>query len=340
MLRVGIVGLGAISGTHLDAVRRLGNMAELAAVCDCIEEKRKNVPGVPFYKDLEAMLQKEHLDCLHICLPHNLHSWAAELAARYGVHVFMEKPAGLCTKEIETLEAKEGIRKVHVGICLQNRYNATTRKALETLGDGTYGKLRGCKAVVTWDRRENYYEKDPWRGKADEAGGGVMLSQAIHTMDLMCLFCGQILWAKGMMGNLLLETIEVEDTACAQIQFQEGRTGIFYGSVGHCNNSSVEMELVLEKGILIIKNNRLVLQQNHEELILAEDEILPGGKDYYGAGHYHAVKAFYEKAEGKDEEVISLAEAKKVSRLIDMIEKSAKENRRVYWGEDIFWNKQ
>lgn len=82
MLRVGIVGLGVISEVHMDAVRRLQDIAKLVAVCDCLLEKQKKVPDIPFYTDLEIMLQSENLDCLHICLPHYLHKWAARIAAK------------------------------------------------------------------------------------------------------------------------------------------------------------------------------------------------------------------------------------------------------------------
>lgn len=328
MLRVGIVGLGVISEVHMDAVRRLQDIAKLVAVCDCLLEKQKKVPDIPFYTDLEIMLQSENLDCLHICLPHYLHKWAARIAAKYHVNVFMEKPAGFHAEDVYTMQKE--IKGIHVGVCLQNRYNATTKKVLELLEKGTYGKLKGCKAIVTWDRRYHYYDKDIWRGERDKAGGGVMLSQAIHTMDLMCLFCGKMQWVKGMTGNLFLEDIQVEDTACAHIQFENQVTGIFYGSVTHCHNSSVEIELVLERGILNIKNNRLVSWQNGEEVILAEDENLSSGKDYYGAGHYYAIKEYYEMLEGRGGSEITLNQAAVVNQLIDAIEKSAKEKKKVY----------
>lgn len=328
MLRVGIVGLGVISEIHIDAVMRLHNLADLVAVCDCLPEKQKCVPEVPFYTDLETMLKEEKLDCLHICLPHYLHGWAARIAAKYHVNVFMEKPAGFHAEDVYELEKE--LREIQVGVCLQNRYNITTKKALEILQKETYGRLKGCKAVVTWDRRYHYYDKDPWRGKRNEAGGGVMLSQAIHTMDLMCLFCGKVQWVKGMIGNLFLENIEVEDTACAHIQFENQVSGIFYGSVTHCHNSSIELELLLEQGTLTIKENRLTFHQNGKEIILAEDKELSNGKKYYGAGHYCAIKEYYEMLEGIGGSGISLNQAAVVNELIDAIQESAREKQKVY----------
>lgn len=331
MLKIGIAGLGAISSTHLAAIGRIPELAVITAVCDCDIEKKDKVPGAKFYLSLKEMLEKESLDCLHICLPHYLHVPAARMAAEYGVSVFMEKPAGIHMEDIRHLEEDPNISGIQLGICLQNRYNPTTVKALEVIRQKTYGDLKGCKVTVTWDRTKDYYSRDPWRGQLEKAGGGVMLSQAIHSMDLMCLFCGEVEWVKGMSGNLLLEDIEVEDTACAHIAFKNGRSGIFYGSVTHCCNSSIEIELVFDEAELYIKNNRLVCLQAHRETVLAEDEILPGGKDYYGFSHYNAILAFYRSLLGQEGgSFISLEEAKAVHELIENISLSAKENRKVY----------
>lgn len=336
MLKIGIVGLGVISATHIDAIKKLSNIAVITAVCDCDIRKKEKVTGVAFYTNLEEMLDKEILDCLHICLPHYLHVWAASLAARHCVHVFMEKPAGLNCQEIECLETTSGIENIKLGVCLQNRYNITTKRIIELIKNHTYGRVQGCKAIVAWDRTKDYYTKDPWRGKKKEAGGGIMLSQAIHTLDLMRLFCGEIQWVKGLTGNLLLEDIEVEDTACAYIQFQDNIRGIFYGTVTHCDNSSVEIELVMEQGSLILKNNRLIYLLNHREELLAEDTIMEGGKDYYGYSHFFAVQDFYKHLLGRGGSFISLEEGKKTERLIEIINLSSELGKRIYWENDTY----
>ena len=331
MLRIGIAGLGVISASHLEAIGRLKEKAVIAAVCDIDTIKRGKVPGAVFYTDLETMLKCERLDCLHVCLPHHLHVPAGRLAARYGVHVFMEKPAGLDGEDVESLIEDQESQKIKIGVCLQNRCNETTKKMREILSSGKYGRLRGCKAIVTWDRTRDYYTKDPWRGKRSESGGGVMLSQAIHTLDLLELFCGNPVWVKGLAGNLLLEDIEVEDTACAHIAFEDHVSAVFYGTVTHCSNSSLELEIIMEDAVFCIKNNRLIRLKNHHETVLAYDNILPGGKDYYGYSHYNAIREFYEELEGRNGSHTRLQEAKKVNVLIDKIMESAKSGKKVYF---------
>lgn len=332
MLRIGIVGLGSVSATHLRAIERIGG-AKLAAACDIDAAKREKVPQIPFYTELEEMLKKEKLDCLHICLPHFLHVPAVLLAARYRVNAFVEKPVGLNTADAERLLKDPDVQKIRVGVCLQNRYNETTRKALELIGSGAYGRVKGCKAIVAWDRRENYYSKDPWRGRLAEAGGGVMLSQAIHTIDLMEQFCGKPVWVKGMAGKLLLEEPEVEDTACAHISFENGVNAVFYGTVTHCCNSSIELEIVLENAVLCIKNDRLVRIETQGETVLAQNQIMTGGKPYYGYGHTNAIREFYLELEGKGGSHISIEEGMKSVALIDKILESARLGRRVFMEE-------
>ena len=329
MLRIGIAGLGVISAVHLEAIGSMEN-AVVTAVCDMDLKKKEIVPDAVFYTQLETMLQCEKLDALHICLPHHLHVPAAMLAVSYDVNVFVEKPAGLNTKDVERFIENLNRINVKIGVCLQNRYNNTTIKMLEILKHGNHGKLKGCKAIVTWDRTKNYYTKDPWRGKMDKSGGGVMLSQAIHTLDLLQLFCGTPVWVKGMAGNMLLEDIEVEDTACAHIAFENGTSAVFYGTVTHCSNSSIELEIVTENSVFVIKNNKLICMENNKETVLAEDRILLGKKDYYGYSHYNAIREFYLELEGKGGSYISLLEAIRVNVLIDSIIQSANSGVKVY----------
>ncbi len=331
MLRIGIAGLGVISDIHRKVIASLQGEAEVTAVCDCDIRKKEKALNAVFYTDLTEMLKNEKLDCLHICLPHHLHVPAAKLAASMGVSVFMEKPAGLNTKEVDSLLQCEVLNRIHLGVCFQHRYDASVQEMFKILEEGSYGKLLGCKAVVTWDRTGDYYNRDPWRGKTTEAGGGVMLSQAVHTMDLMELFCGKPVWTKGMAGNLFLEEIEVEDTACSFTMFEKDVHGVFYGTVTHCRNSSVELEVTTEKGTFFLRDDKLTVLNGGQETVLAEDHAEGGGKDYYGYSHSRAIREFYHMLMGSGGSCISLREARKVNVLIDKIQESAKTGKRVYF---------
>lgn len=327
MLKIGIAGLGSIFGVHLKAIESIPDV-QLVAVCDSDIRKKDKVSGVNFYTDVEQMLKSEKLDCLHICLPHHLHVPVTLLAAEHGVHVFAEKPVGINEKDI--LALSEIKNQIKVGVCFQNRYNNTITELQKLLSSQKYGAVKGCKAVVTWDRSQGYYDKDPWRATIGESGGGVMLSQAIHTIDLMYILMGSVKWIKAMTGNLLLEDIEVEDTACAHMEFENGTKGIFYTTVTHCNNSSVEIELVCEEAVLKIIDGKLTLHQQSKEVELFKDENITYGKAYYGSNHRTAISKFYEAIIADSGEYINIDEATWSVRIIDGAIESSKTGKRVY----------
>lgn len=324
MLKAAVAGLGAISPVHLDTIACTPN-AELVAVCDCKPEKKDVVQGVPFYTDLETMLDEEKPDVLHICLPHHLHVPVARMAAARGIHVFMEKPPALDCEELKQLYDLEKTTGVKLGICLQNRYNNTTMEMKRLLESGVSGAIQGCKAVLTWNRPIGYYEKDPWRGKKNEAGGGVMLSQAIHTLDLMTVLCGKPLVVSGKVGNLSLPQIGVEDSAMAQIEFENHVRGLFYGSVGYTRDAAIELEIACERGVYRIADGKLWQIREAEQMLLAEDIPVRSGKSYYGGGHREAVRRFYRSVEENVCDYITVQDARACMELIDGVNRSSRE---------------
>ena len=329
MLNVAVIGLGAISQTHIEAIHRMQN-ARLAAVCDIDIDKKGNVPGVPFYTDIDTMCREVKLDCVHICLPHYLHVPVAQKLADYGIHIFMEKPAGLNTQDVQQLLEIQRNGKIKLGICLQHRYDKTTICARHLITSGRFGALRGMRAMVAWDRTEGYYSRDPWRRTIRQSGGGVMLSQAIHTLDLMLYLGGEVEWVKGLAGNLLLENIEVEDTATGCIHFCSGINGVFYSTVTHCRNDSVELELVFEKKVLLLAHEKLyTVEEEGPAEILAENDRICLGKNYYGSGHYRAISSFYQSISENTDDYIPVSEGMRSVRLIDAVMESANRNTRV-----------
>lgn len=329
MLKAAVAGLGAISPVHLDILSHSRDVT-LAAVCDCKPEKRNTVEGVAFYTDVERMLEQEKPDVLHICLPHHLHAPVAAMAARRGIHVFMEKPPALCCEELQILYGLEERYGVKIGLCLQNRYNQTTQTLRRALQEDHAGPLRGCKAVLTWNRTPAYYANDPWRGKTAQAGGGVMLSQAIHLLDLMTWFCGTPAAVRGTVGNLVHSDIEVEDTAMAQIEFPDGVTGIFYGSVGYSRDADVELELDCGQTVYRICDKKLWRISAAGQELLAEDTPIHSGKAYYGSGHREAIHRFYQAVRTGSRDYITLQDAAACMKLIDGITASSRQAAKIF----------
>ena len=326
MLKVGVIGLGDISRIHIPVIQDNPD-AVLTAVCDLDESLA--VPGAAFYTDYHEMLAMEALDCVHICLPHHLHYAATKACVEKGVHVFQEKPLALNAKEGGSLvELEERYKNVKICICLQNRLNETFEKLLEIVESGEYGKVLGIKGLVTWFRPKAYYDIKPWRGQMDLAGGGVMINQALHTMDLMQLLGGKIVKIKGSIDQLLDYGIEVEDTATANIQFANGATGLLFATNANAINSSVELQVILEKGKFTIKDSILTQSDDDgrkEEII--EDKKLPGTKFYYGASHAKLINQFYECIQNDTDDYIHAKDAQISMEMIQAIRDSS-DNRK------------
>lgn len=324
MLKVGVIGLGDISLIHVPAIQ--GNSkVELVAVCDIDPDHKDDVPGVNFYTNYEEMLKKEQLDCVHLCLPHHLHYAVTKACVEHGVHVLLEKPLARSAEEgMFITELEDKYPDVKICISFQNRLNETFEKLLEIVQSGEYGKVTGIKGLVTWYRAKEYYDVKPWRGTMRLAGGGVMINQAIHTLDQMQLVGGEIETIRGSIDNLVDYGYDVEDTATAHIQFAGGAKGLFFATVTNATNSSVEFQVVLEKGKLTIKDSILTMtneEDKKQEVI--EDTKLPGSKFYYGASHVKLIDQFYDCIINDTDDYIHARDAQKSMEMISAIRRSS-----------------
>lgn len=331
-LRVGVIGLGDVSMIHLHSIKS-SEKAELVAVCDIDETKSSLIENVNFYTDYIEMIQKEQLDCVHICLPHYLHYPVTKDVANLGVNVLLEKPLCLDTEEAEKFIELSDSTDTNICICLQNRYNNTVENLKEIINSDVYGKVIGIKGLVTWNRPKEYYTVKPWRGKMDLAGGGVMINQAVHTLDLMQLLGGKIESIKGNVDNFLDYDIEVEDTANAIINFENGAKGVFFATIANATNSSVEIEVVLEKGMFSIKDSKLYRHIEGEFIEIAEDERLSGSKHYYGASHGKLINKYYDCLMNNTKDYVHIKDAIPSIKMIDLIRKSSESRKTILWGD-------
>jgi UDP-N-acetyl-2-amino-2-deoxyglucuronate dehydrogenase len=330
MLKVAVIGLGTISHIHIPAIKANPN-AELVAVCDNDETLSNTVPGANFYSNFEVMLENEDIDCVHICLPHYLHYPVTKACVEKGVHVFLEKPLGLNAEEGRALvKLEEEYTDVKIGVCLQNRNNESFEKLQEIISSGEYGPIKGVKGLVAWFRPKQYYDIQPWRGQWKYAGGGVMINQALHTLDLMQLVGGEIESIRGSVDQLLDYNIEVEDTASARIQFKNGATGLFFATNANADNSSVELEVLFEKDRFTIKDSILIrVNEAGEREELMEDSKLPGSKHYYGASHAKTINQFYSAIIENTQDYIHAKDALASIAIIDAIHLSSEKKQSI-----------
>lgn len=326
MKKAAVIGLGDISIIHLMAIQDNPEIT-LAAVCDIDEEKRSAAPeGVPFYTDYKEMIEKEKPDVVHVCLPHYLHVPVSKEAALMGVHVFSEKPMALNTEQaMEFVEFEKEHPEVHLGICLQNRFNESVEMLKKIIDGGEYGNVLGAKGLVPWFRPKAYYDVKPWRGKWETAGGGCMINQSVHTLDLLYFLCGDIKELKASVSQILDYGIEVEDTVAANLTFENGARGLFMATNANYRNESVQISVQMEKGEFLIMDNTLyhILPDGTKEK-LEEDAKLAGPKFYYGASHGKLIGQFYKAIEEDSQNYLHVKDALMSIRLIDAIHKSGR----------------
>jgi predicted dehydrogenase len=331
MLKTAIIGLGDIASVHLAAIASMAE-TQLIAACDVDEERRSVLPATAtFYTDYRELLRREKPDVVHICLPHYLHYTVARDVAEAGFHIFSEKPLALNYEDGLDFSQFEQRYGVKICICLQNRLNPTTERLMELIKGGQYGAVTGVRGVVAWRRTNAYYEAKPWRGKMALAGGGNMINQALHTLDLMQYLAGsEIKRVKGSISQLADYGLEVEDTAVALIGFANGATGLFTGSNVNSEDVPAEIEVSCEKAIFTIRYQTLVRREKGVETVLAEDVNPSVGKTVYGNCHEKLIARFYGVLEGVEGEYIHPRDALPVTRLIDLIRASSETGKTVF----------
>ncbi|MCL2512465.1 MAG: Gfo/Idh/MocA family oxidoreductase, partial [Oscillospiraceae bacterium] len=276
------------------------------------------------YYDFDKMLSAEDFDVLHICTPHYLHFPMAMAALDAGKHVFCEKPLSIKYEDANALARKAKEKGLYLGVCFQNRYNASSIYIKNMINSGKLGKIKGAKGVVTWNRGAGYFADD-WHGTLEKEGGGVLINQSIHTLDLCQWFIGsKAAGVKGMISTDRFDgVIETEDTAHAHITFENGAELIFYATIAYAENSPIVIEVIGEKGKITLTDKIIVKIDGESEQIL--DVKMPTGeKAYWGAGHDAAIADFYAAIKEKRPFAIDGDAGKIAVDLVEKIYKSAR----------------
>ena len=305
-LRVAVVGCGDISAVHLDAILAAASSGvdggvEPVGVCDVDEGRRAEAAaraGCPGFADLPALLDAVAPDVVHVCTPHHRHAdLAAECLAR-DVSVLLEKPVAHTVEDGERLAAVAEESAGILGVCFQNRYNDTARRLREVLDGGGLGRVLGARASVTWFRDAAYYTRRDWRARWATAGGGVLMNQAIHTLDLLQWYLGPVTDVRGTVATLALpEVIEVEDTAALRMRHRTA-AGDTVGSTvhatnGHVENAPVGIEILTEGARVRLDTDLTVAHHDGRVEIFRPVTVASGERAYWGNSHGLLIEDFY-----------------------------------------------
>jgi len=224
--RIGLTGCGRISKNHFDAIARVDGLT-LAAVCDIDAERAKRAgeaQGVPSYRTLDELLQVGQCDVIAICTPSGLHSAHGIAAARAGKHVVTEKPMAISLAQADDLVRACDDAGVHLFVVKQNRLNPPVQLLKRAIDKGRFGRIYMANVTVRWQRPQEYYDAEPWRGTWEFDGGAIM-NQASHYVDLMQ-------WLVGPVESVLAKTatqarrIEAEDSGIGILKFRSGALGV------------------------------------------------------------------------------------------------------------------
>ncbi len=283
-MKIGIVGYGVIGHVHAEVIKELGQ--KVTAVCDIDGEKLKTVDFAKTYSDFDEMIKNEDLDVVHICTPHYLHKEMIVKALGKGINVLSEKPMCIKKEDIDEIIEAEKNSSAIFGVSFQNRYNPAVQKAKEFLSGK---KILGSYATMFWKRDKEYYSSGAWRGKIATEGGGVLINQFIHTIDLLCYLTGtpKKLIAN-VMNNTLKGVIEVEDTAF--IKCFDGSDFCVFATNGSTQDFPVNIVIKTDGGTVTIIQNDLYI--NGEKVEVSGNAGFYG-KSVYGSGHFALIGDFY-----------------------------------------------
>ena len=336
--RVGIIGCGNIHPLHASSVRVLEN-AQLVAVCDERRERAERTAAAfecKAYTDWKAMVEADDIDVIHICTPHYLHAPMAIYALEHGKHVLTEKPMAIKPEDAEAMNAAAEKSGKTLGVIFQNRYNPGSVLVKEALESGKLGKVRSAKCALYWNRPDAYYAADAWRGSWEQEGGGVMINQAIHTLDMLRWFMDSMPeYVDTIIANRFHPTIEVEDMAEGVIAYKNGVLTSFHLVNYYACDENITVDLFCEKGKVHIEAEKATITYKDGHVEQKENdpnEKVPfaPGKGYWGVGHYKQIADFYNSLAKGEEPKISGKEAIKTQKLICALYESGKTGKKVY----------
>ena len=258
-IRVGIIGAGNISETHARAAREIAGI-EIAAVYGTNREKVERMATefeATAYLDFEKFLSHRPMEFVAIGSPSGMHAAQGIAAASHGLHVLTEKPLDITTLAADSLIQAANKAKVKLGVFFQDRFKADLNHVKQWLDDGILGKPILADARVKWYRPPEYYGDSKWRGKLALDGGGALMNQAIHTVDLLLWLFGDVVRIQAQ-KRTALHKIEAEDTLTALLEFANGAVGVLQAATSVYPGYPRRVELTGEQGTIIIEHDRLV----------------------------------------------------------------------------------
>ena len=262
-IRLGVIGVGNMGRSHCKNIKE-GKCPEieLVAISDSNPKriqamKDDGYENVTYFTNAEEMMDSGLIDSVLVAIPHYYHAEYAIMAMKKGLHVMVEKPAGVYTKQAREMNDVAKESEVVFGMMFNQRTNHIYRKAKELVSSGKLGELRRVNWIITnWYRPQFYYDSGDWRATWSGEGGGVLLNQCPHQLDLLQWICGLPASVQAFLKFGQWHDIEVEDDVTAYMEFENGATGCFVTTTGDAYGTN-RLEIQLEKGKIVIEDGEI-----------------------------------------------------------------------------------
>lgn len=297
--KVGIIGCGRISVVYLDAFRNLADQVEVCFAVDKQLQRAKDFAahfdGCGYSDRLEDLL-RQPLDVVHVLTPHFLHKEHAIACLDAGFHVLTEKPIAIRLEDADEMIAAAARNQKQLGVIFQNRYIEGVQEVKRLIRAGAFGKLTGAWSTLNWWRPPSYYDCD-WKGLWEKEGGGVVIDQAIHSLDLVrYLMDCPVSSVKGHIDRRVLTNIEVEDVADAAITFSNGAVYSFFACNYFTANSPIRIEISGERGSALLCESEMTIRLQGKEpyTVLPKTGQNAKGEAYWGGYHLKQLRHFYD----------------------------------------------
>jgi UDP-N-acetyl-2-amino-2-deoxyglucuronate dehydrogenase len=259
-IHFGVLGCGVIGPHHARAIAGLED-AELIAVADIVPELARELAaeyGCSSHYGLGEMLSETELDAVCVCTPSGMHARNAIAALEAGKHVVIEKPVDVTLEAADRLLGVQRQTGRKVAVVSQHRFDAAALAVHRAIATKTFGRLTAGSAEVRWWRSQAYYDSGGWRGTRELDGGGVLINQAIHSIDLLQWLMGRVVEVHAYTGLLAHQRIEVEDTAVAIVEFEGGALGTILATTAAYPGLTARIAVHGDRGSAVIDDDELV----------------------------------------------------------------------------------
>lgn len=332
----GIVGTGAIAGIHAQAIGAIKN-AKLLGAYSLTKTKVAEFAGqynCTAYDSLDELLEREDLDIVCICTPSGAHLEPALKAIAAGKHCLIEKPIEITLEKTDQIISAAKEKNVQVAVVFPTRFYPGSQHLKQAIDSGRFEKLAIASAYVKWSRTAEYYQSNPWRGTWKLDGGGALMNQAIHSVDMLQWCMGPVESVMAISGNVKHKGIEVEDTLVALLKFANGAMGTIECSTAVFPGAYKKLEIMGTAGTAVMEDNDIIQWEFKES---REDDLqlneVPSAHQSKGgvadpkaisyAGHQKQLENLIDAIYNQAELLIDAEEGRKSVEIVLAIYKSA-----------------